>query len=124
LDGDTERAEVQLLYSRAIDTNWDLHVGWRHDAKPEPTRDWFAIGFYGLAPYFIEVDSALFIKEGDHVNLRIEAGLRLRYEITRQFAPYIGINYEQLLGDTRDMARDRGVDSSDTQAVAGLRFWF
>jgi copper resistance protein B len=163
LDGDTERAEVQLLYSRAIDTNWDLHVGWRHDAKPEPTRDWFAIGFYGLAPYFIEVDSALFIKEGDHVNLRIEAeyefmltqqwvlapevelnwfsnddeevgigsglarieaGLRLRYEITRQFAPYIGINYEQLLGNTRDMARAEGADSSDTQAVAGLRFWF
>jgi len=163
LDGDTERAEVQLLYSRAIDPNWDLQLGWRHDAEPSPQRDWFAIGFYGVAPYFIEIDSALFVKEGDHVNLRIEAeyefmltqqwvlapevelnwfsnddddveigsgfarleaGLRLRYEVTRQFAPYIGINYEQLLGDTRDMAREGGADSSDTQAVAGLRFWF
>jgi len=50
LDGDTERAEVQLLYSRAIDPNWDLQLGWRHDAEPSPQRDWFAIGFYGVAP--------------------------------------------------------------------------
>jgi len=163
LDGDTESAEVQLLYSRAIDPNWDLQVGWRHDAEPSPQRDWFAIGFYGIAPYFFEVDSALFIKEGDQVNLRVEveyefmltqkwvlspevelnwfsdddddveigsgfarleAGIRLRYEINRQFAPYIGINYEQLLGDTKDIAEAEGEETSDTQVVAGLRFWF
>ena len=54
----------------------------------------------------------------------IEAGIRLRYEITRQIAPYIGIHYEQLLGDTRDIARSEGEETSDTQAVVGIRFWF
>ena len=54
----------------------------------------------------------------------VEAGIRLRYEITRHFAPYVGVNYEGLLGDTRDLARDNGEQASDTQLVAGLRFWF
>jgi copper resistance protein B len=49
-----------------------------------------------------------------------EAGLRLRYEITRQFAPYIGVVYERAFGDTADM-RD---DPSDTRLVAGFRIWF
>jgi copper resistance protein B len=49
-----------------------------------------------------------------------EAGLRLRYEITRQFAPYIGVVYERAFGDTANM-RD---DASDTRFVAGFGIWF
>jgi len=162
-EDETEGAEWQLLYSRAIDANWDLQVGLRADVEPEPERNWFAIGFYGVAPYWFEVDTALFIEEDEQLNLRleaeyelmltqkwvlapeielnwysedddelaiaagfaeVEAGIRLRYEITREFAPYIGINYESLLGDTRDLAEDDDEETSDTQLVAGLRFWF
>lgn len=53
-----------------------------------------------------------------------EAGLRLRYEITRQFAPYVGINWTRRFGDTADFARGAGEDVSATEAVAGLRLWF
>ncbi|HUV20442.1 MAG TPA: copper resistance protein B, partial [Gammaproteobacteria bacterium] len=35
-----------------------------------------------------------------------------------------GVNYERLLGDTADIASNAGADSSETQLVAGLRFWF
>jgi copper resistance protein B len=54
----------------------------------------------------------------------LEAGLRLRYELRRQFAPYIGLNWTDLYGDTRRYARADGEDSSDLQVLVGLRFWF
>lgn len=53
-----------------------------------------------------------------------EAGLRLRYEITRRFAPYIGVAWERAYGETGELRRSRGEDASDTRIVAGLRFWF
>ena len=54
----------------------------------------------------------------------LEAGLRLRYEITRQFAPYIGIQHERALGNTADLRRAGGHGASETRVVAGLRLWF
>jgi copper resistance protein B len=53
-----------------------------------------------------------------------EAGLRLRYEITRQFAPYFGIVREQAFGRTADFRRAEGEDSNDTRVIAGFRIWF
>ncbi len=54
----------------------------------------------------------------------IEAGLRLRYEIRREFAPYIGVSWEKSFGNTADFARARGEAVDDTQVVVGLRTWF
>ena len=163
-EGDTEAATGEFLYSRAVAPYWDLQAGWRHDFQPEPERDWAAIGFSGLAPYFFEVDAFLYaggedgnvaaslkaeyellftqrlilspeiklyaIKDEDpEVGLGsgltdMEAGLRLRYEIRREFAPYIGVNWEKKFGDTADLARAEGEQTSETQVVAGIRAWF
>ncbi len=54
----------------------------------------------------------------------IEAGLRLRYEFRREFAPYIGINWSRLFGNTADFAIIAGQDTSEAQLVIGLRAWF
>lgn len=54
----------------------------------------------------------------------VEAGIRLRYEIRREFAPYIGIGWERKLGDTGDIAQDSGEDRSSLRAVVGVRAWF
>ncbi len=54
----------------------------------------------------------------------VEIGLRLRYEIRREFAPYIGINWSKQYGNTADYSRLQGESSSDTQIVLGLRAWF
>jgi copper resistance protein B len=51
-------------------------------------------------------------------------GLRLRYEISRQFAPYIGVTWSRAYGNTADMLRADDEDVSDTRLVAGIRFWF
>jgi copper resistance protein B len=50
-----------------------------------------------------------------------EFGLRLRYEIRREFAPYVGVVWTRRFGDSDLMTRHAG---SDTQLVAGLRVWF
>ena len=162
-DGETEAAYVEALYSRAVSPYWDLQVGWRHDARPRPNRDWFAVGFKGLAPYWFEVDATLYAGGNGTVSGRLDAeyeimltqslilspeletnfygaddpargigsgisnlelGLRLRYEIRREFAPYIGINWEKLFGTTADYAREDGESTNDLQFVVGIRAWF
>lgn len=52
------------------------------------------------------------------------AGLRLRYEFTRQIAPYIGIETAGKFGQTADLARAAGEKAEITRWVAGVRFWF
>ncbi len=163
VDGKTEEVELQVLYSQAVATYWDFQLGLRKDFKPTPDRSWAVIGFQGLAPYFFEVDTALFIGESGRTALRLEAeyellftqrliltpdieinfyghndedigvgsglsdvqaGLRLRYEIRREFAPYIGVNWSKKFGNTADFSRLEGADVSETQLVLGIRFWF
>lgn len=53
-----------------------------------------------------------------------ELGLRLRYDIRREFAPYIGVNFEKSFGQTADFARMAGEDDEEMSFVAGLRAWF
>ena len=54
----------------------------------------------------------------------VTAGLRLRYEVTRQFAPYVGVERVARLGNTADLARTAGEKTDETRWVAGLRVWF
>ena len=54
----------------------------------------------------------------------MELGLRLRYEIRREFAPYLGVNWSKRFGDSADFARASGEDPDEISLVAGLRAWF
>ncbi|HDK37513.1 MAG TPA: copper resistance protein B [Thiolapillus brandeum] len=159
----TEEGNVEVLYSRAIAPFWDLQAGWRHDFRPTPTRDWFAFGAKGLAPYLFEVDATAYVGESGRLaaalsveyeymftqklilspelemNLYskddeetgvgsglsdLEFGLRLRYEIVREFAPYIGVNWWNKFGNAADYAEAEGGKTSDVEFVAGFRLWF
>jgi len=165
VDGETKEAELQALYSKAIAPYWDFQVGVRRDFELDslPGRSWGVIGFQGLAPYYFEVDTALFIGESGRTALRLEAeyellftqrliltpeievnfygqndeiarmgsglsdvelGLRLRYEIRREFAPYIGLNWSKKFGNSANFSRLDGLDVSDTEFVLGFRAWF
>lgn len=53
-----------------------------------------------------------------------EAGLRLRYEIRREFAPYLGVSWSRSWGDTAEIAREAGEQTSRTSLVIGIRAWF
>jgi copper resistance protein B len=54
----------------------------------------------------------------------IDAGLRLRYEIDRKFAPYIGVAFEEKLGRTASFARQDGESTGGPRFVFGIRGWF
>ena len=135
----------------------------RHDIRPEPSRNHFVLGMQGLAPYWFEVDGAVFVSDEGVVSARIEAeyelrftqrlilqprfemnaaleddpevgvgagigetelGLRLRYEVRREFAPYLGLIWRGSFGETRDLVEAEGGSADDVSLVAGLRFWF
>ena len=54
----------------------------------------------------------------------LELGVRLRYEIRREFAPYIGIAWTSKFGETAELARAQGDDVRKLNFVVGVRFWF
>ena len=56
--------------------------------------------------------------------IKIEPGLRLRYEFTPEFAPYVGVEYEAKLGETADIAKAAGEDPDGLKLLVGLRAWF
>jgi copper resistance protein B len=53
----------------------------------------------------------------------LQFGLRLRYEIRREFAPYVGVAWLRSLGKTADLMREAGEDTGVFQVVAGVRIW-
>lgn len=165
--GSAGNGEIQGLYSRLIAPFWDFQAGVRHDRTwgpgPDLNRTFAVIGLQGLAPYWFEVEPALFISEDGDVSARltastdllltqrlilqprfdlnaavqsapkfgveegfndVELGLRLRYEVHRQFAPYVGISWLRRLGETADLSRRNGDGSQDFRVVLGVRLWF
>lgn len=54
----------------------------------------------------------------------VEAGLQLRYEVTRKFAPYLDVQYASALGGTADLRRSAGADVGGWSLAVGLRSWF
>ncbi len=166
LDDGNGEAELQLLYSKQISPYWDFQAGLRYDqlyGNKGNSRGFAVIGIQGLAPYFFDIDSALFISNQGDISARfkaeyelllsqklilqpkietnlaiqevkefdigsginnLELGLRLRYEINRQFAPYIGVSWNKLFGNTANFAEKKGESSDDVKFVMGVRLMF
>ena len=53
-----------------------------------------------------------------------ELGLRLRYEVRREFAPYVGLSWNRTYGQTAQYARDEDEDINQLRWVVGVRLWF
>jgi copper resistance protein B len=54
----------------------------------------------------------------------VDAGLRLRYEVRREIAPYVGLSWSSRFGGSADLARSQGEDASEWRWLAGVRIWF
>lgn len=52
-----------------------------------------------------------------------ELALRVRYEIWREFAPYLGVSWERRFGETATLAGASGEEASEVSVVLGLRVW-
>ncbi len=101
----------------ALLVNEDGNVGLRLDAEYEALLTQKLI----LTP---SLEADFYTKDDPKMNLgsglsSMEAGLRLRYEFVREFAPYIGVTWEKTFGNTEDF---NPVD--ETNLLVGVRFWF
>lgn len=110
-----EQVEIQALYSRALDPYWNLQVGLRHDIQPKPSRTYATIGIEGLAPYWFEVEGALFLSDKGNTFARAEAYYDQR--ITQDFVlqPRLEANFS-----AQDVP-ENGVGSGLTDLEVGLR---
>ena len=54
----------------------------------------------------------------------LNAGLRLRYEIEREFAPYIGVEWQERFGKTADFIEAAGGDAGEAVFLFGIRAWY
>ncbi|WP_454278378.1 copper resistance protein B [Sphingomonas sp. Marseille-Q8236] len=154
LGGRIGAAEVQGLYSRAIDPYWNVQAGVRQDVGVGARRTYAVLGVEGLAPYWFDVEATLFLSDKGELHGRAEAwidqritqrailqpraevnlaaqdvpeqgitagvsslelSLRLRYEVAREFAPYVGVNWERRYG---------AGGGGGAALVLGIRSWF
>lgn len=159
--------DFRALYSRLVAAFWEAQVGVRYDvgyaAGSSETRAHAVIGLHGLAPYWWELEPALYVSQDGDVSAsfvasydlfvtqrlilqpRVEAaaavqevpewgvgaglndvdlGMRLRVEIRRKFAPYVGLGWTRQVGQTADFARTLGEPTSALKMVAGVRMWY
>ncbi|MEC4718140.1 copper resistance protein B [Noviherbaspirillum sp. CPCC 100848] len=162
LEGRSE-GTIEALWSKPVAAFWDAQVGVRHDFGAGPSRQWLALAIQGVAPYWFDVEGALYLGSAGRVGARfktdysfrltqtafltpeievnaynksdrargigsglsdIQLGLRLRYELRREIAPYIGVTWGRKLGRTADFAREEGESPIERQVVAGVRIWF
>jgi copper resistance protein B len=51
-------------------------------------------------------------------------GLRMSYEISRKFAPHVGVAYQRYFGGTESLTRERGGRVNDVRFVFGIRLGY
>lgn len=110
-----ERVEVQALWSRALDPWFNFQAGVRYDFRPDPERGYLVLGIEGLAPYWFEVDGALFLSDRGDVSARIEGEYDLR--ITQRLILQPRLELDFALQDDPAI----GVGSGPSSAEAGFR---
>lgn len=159
--------EIQALFSRLFAPFWEWQAGLRLDTRygagADVTRVLAVVGFEGLAPYWFQVEPAVFVSQDGDISARVtttydmfvtqrliaqprievnaavqevpefgvgsglndlDLGFRLRYEIRREYAPYVGVSWRRRFAGTADLARLTGNAVSNLAAVGGLRVWF
>ena len=158
-----DRAEVQAVYSHALDPYFNIQGGVRYDFKPNPSRVYATLAIEGLAQSFFELEGSLYLSNKGELLARAEGyydqritqrlilqpraelnfaaqntretrtgaglsdaeiGLRLRYDIRREFAPYVGVQYRRAFGRTERYFREAGEDPNGVSLLTGVRLWF
>ena len=109
-----ETAEVQALWSHAIDPWFDLQAGVRYDFRPDPERAYLVLGVQGLAPYWFEVDAAAFVSHKGDVSARVEAEYDLR--LTQQLILQPRVEVDLALQDVPEIGIGSGLSTGEIGA--------
>jgi copper resistance protein B len=151
--GQVEDSQQELFYSRPISTYFDAKLGARYDLDSLPGRGWGAVGVAATGyvsgdghlaaklegSFDLLITQRLILQPQIEMNFYsmddparrvgsglsdIDAGLRLRYEITRRLAPYVGVTYDGKFGSTAAFAAGAGEPLNQVRFAVGLRAWF
>ncbi|WP_324751216.1 copper resistance protein B [Sphingomonas sp. LY54] len=106
-----EHVEVQALYSRALDPWFNLQAGVRHDFRPDPERTYAVLGLQGLAPYWFEVEGALFLSDKGDLSARFEAEYDQR--LTQKLILQPNIEFDLAAQDVPEIDVGSGLSSAE-----------
>lgn len=120
LGGEVEGVELQALWSHAIDPWFDLQAGIRQDLQPGPDRTHLVLGVQGLAPYWFEIEGAVFLSTRGEVTARVEAEYDLRLTQRLILQPLIEADFS--LQDVPELRLGAGLTSAEVGAR--LRYEF
>ena len=115
-----EQAELQVLYSRALDPWFNLQAGVRHDFRPDPERTHLVVGIQGLARYWFEVDGQLFLSNKGDLTARFEAEYDQR--ITNKLILQPAVEFNLAAQDVPEIGVGAGL--STAEIGARLRYEF
>jgi copper resistance protein B len=118
--GDTERAELELLWSHSVARWWDVVAGARGDFEPGSTQSWVAFGVQGLAPYRFELEATAYVGDGGRAAARFEGEYELLITQRLILQPQLELNW---YGQS-DRALGVGPGLSTGEAALRLRYEF
>jgi copper resistance protein B len=98
------------FFAGRIEGSYDLLITNRLIAQPQ-----FELNFYSKSNPSRGIGSGL---------SELDTGLRIRYEICRKFAPYIGVAYTGTFGQTATFTREEGGNPNDPRFIFGARLWY
>lgn len=118
--GNTEAADLELLWSHSVARWWDVVAGARVDFEPGSTETWVAFGVQGLAPYRFDVEATAYVSDGGKSAARFEADYDLLITPRLILQPQLELDW---YGQADDM-RGRGPGLSTVEAALRLRYEF
>ena len=98
------------FFAGRIEGSYDILITNRLIAQPQ-----FEMNFYSKSNPSREIGSGF---------SELDTGLRIRYELTRKFAPYIGFAYTGNYGRTATFTREAGGNPEDARFIFGVRLWY
>lgn len=119
--GEFEGAEVQALWSRAIDPWFDIQAGVRQDFGSGPDRTHLVLGVQGLAPYWFEVDGAVFVSDKGDVTARAEVEYDLRLTQRLILQPLVEADFA--IQDIPELGIGSGFSTGELGARLRYEIW-
>lgn len=97
-------------YALRTNASYDLYLSQRLVLQPQFETNWYTAEDRG---------------RGIGAGLSdVDAGFRLRYDISRKLSPYLGVAWQRFAGGTAGLNREHGERTSDVRFLLGLRTWF
>lgn len=109
-DDESERLRWEVFNRRPIAPFWDIEIGYRQDNLPGTAASWFKVGIDGLAPYFIETDIGLYVRDGQ---VELDVDLEHELPLSADWMLVSGLEWVAAMESDRDRKQGQGVNYTE-----------